>query len=154
MKHISKGLFWNSLDTLPTDRVFSLLPDLNAGANEIKFLYDRAWIKKDIQTIESLIWEYSVSAEFRFIKGFYEKNVESKNYEKLAMPYFNTDQEDFRGVVQKLTQTRFTKGLIKVFGQKVELYGVTFLNNYYELIPVMEELNITHDEILGLDHSN
>ena len=133
--------------------MLELLNDLNAGNDIKRMLYEKAHGEKEYSTIKSLIQESFIRSDFRFLRDYLKEWIESDRPYLLALPYFNTDQEDFRGVVEKLTKKRFSKGILRIFWEKVKKYGVTFLNNYYELTPFMDDLGITHDELLSLDHS-
>jgi hypothetical protein len=154
MKHISKALFQNSLHTLPSDRIFKLLPTLQVSSSDIKLLYEHAWKSKNLITLNELSLNYGIKAEFKFLGEFYDQKIKAQEFQFLALPYFLTDRENFMTIVQKLTGPKYSKGILKKFGVQVEKYGVSFLNNYLELSPVMKKLNLTMDELMSLDHSH
>jgi hypothetical protein len=121
--------------------------------HQIKILYESARKKQDLHALQEYSRNYTIRAEFKFLGNFFDQKVEKGQFELLALPHFNTDLETFRGVVEKLAGPLFSKGLVKKFGTHLEKYGVTFLNNYFQMMTLRALLPLTLDQLMALNHS-
>lgn len=131
-----------------------IIQNLSISPESIRESYKEAQRTRNIELLQELSRNYTIRADFKFLGDFYYKCIEEKKYEFLPYPYFSTVGEDFRGVVEKLTQRKFQQGLVKKFGITTLKYGVNFLNNFFLMKRVHEKEDFNIDHILNLDHSS
>jgi|GEM_PF-1156885 len=153
MKHVSYGFLGTILTPNNGKNFLNLLPTLTVSPQNTREAYRVAQENNCIEILDELVKDYTIREDFKFLGEFYDKCIEKKKYALLPPPAFSTAGEEFKGVVKKLTEDQFHRGMLKKFGVCTDKYGVIFLNNVFLLKRILQKEKRIMDDLINLDHS-
>ena len=151
-KKIINILLQNHSNHLSKNTMTDLATRMHVKPEQIKEMYQTAIDRNLTSRIEELSLSHVIRKEFVFLGDLFYKFVSEGKFNLLHLPLFPSSSS-FPDIVQGLAGDRFTKGLTKRFGKKLEINGVGFLNNVFCLNQIYYDRPLNLDDVLNLDHS-
>lgn len=153
MKHVLLGALEKTIEFFPDVEVLNLLKTASISEEEVPYYYEICRKAGHKECSQFLHERKELREKFYFLGDFYPECLESRRFELLAYPRFETKKLSFKEVIQKnFVHSNWT---IKPLGQKTKKFGVTFLNNLFELYQMndLAETMFWMEKFYNLDHT-